>query len=65
MANHLNIHFKPASPFESEEITFAAGVTALNESCALLLCDPDADESVMLGTTIYGSFSKDLVMRTG
>ncbi|KAI0454571.1 PLP-dependent transferase [Xylaria acuta] len=49
MANHMNKHFEPASPIDAEEITFAAGVTDLNEACA----------------PVYGAFSRDLSMRTG
>lgn len=41
MAKHLNNHFKPAMAIDAEEITFAAGVTSLNEVCALVLCNPD------------------------
>ncbi|KAI1640709.1 pyridoxal phosphate-dependent transferase [Biscogniauxia mediterranea] len=65
MANHLNMHFEPAQEIDPEEITFAAGVTDLNEVCALLTCDPGQNEAIMLGGPIYGSFSKDLTQRTG
>jgi 1-aminocyclopropane-1-carboxylate synthase len=69
MADHLNKHFNPAhanGSFHAEDITFAAGVTHLNEVCALLTCDPEAgDDTIMLGRPVYGSFSKDLCMRTG
>ncbi|PKS13387.1 hypothetical protein jhhlp_000158 [Lomentospora prolificans] len=63
MANHLNVYFQPAQPIGPEEITFAAGVTDINEACALVTCNPG--ESIMLGRPNYSSFSKDLVMRTG
>ncbi|KAI0197338.1 pyridoxal phosphate-dependent transferase [Xylaria flabelliformis] len=65
MANHMNKYFEPASPIDAEEITFAAGVTDLNEACALVTCNPDAKEAIMLGRPVYGSFSRDLCMRTG
>lgn len=65
MAKHLNEFFKPVQAIDPEEIPFAAGVTDLNEVCALITCDPDRHDSIMLGRPIYGSFSKDLVMRTG
>ncbi|KAI0445492.1 PLP-dependent transferase [Xylaria telfairii] len=65
MANHINKHFEPARPIDSEEITFAAGVTDINEACALVTCNPDAGEAIMLGRPVYGAFSLDLCMRTG
>ncbi|KAM6506068.1 hypothetical protein FSOLCH5_014249 [Fusarium solani] len=63
MAKHLNRHFHPAQAIDAEEITFTAGVTNINEVCALVTCDPK--EAIMLGRPIYGPFSKDFVMRTG
>ncbi|KAL6355520.1 hypothetical protein LRP88_11115 [Fusarium phalaenopsidis] len=63
MAKHLNRHFHPAQAIDAEEITFTAGVTNINEVCALVTCDPG--EAIMLGRPIYGPFSKDFVMRTG
>ncbi|KAF2964933.1 hypothetical protein GQX73_g8650 [Xylaria multiplex] len=65
MAHHLNTHFAPAQAIDAEEITFAAGVTNLNEACALVTCNPDAGEAIMLGRPVYGAFSLDLCMRTG
>ncbi|KAI1654474.1 PLP-dependent transferase [Daldinia decipiens] len=65
MAKHLNAHFKPAYEIDPEEITFAAGVTALNETSALLTCNPDNQEGILLGGPVYGAFSRDLTMRTG
>ncbi|KAJ3561047.1 hypothetical protein NPX13_g9095 [Xylaria arbuscula] len=65
MASHLNEYFAPVKQVDAEEITFAAGVTILNETCALVTCNPDADEAIMVGGPIYGSFSRDLCMRTG
>lgn len=63
MAKHLNTFFKPASDISAEEITFAAGVTALNEACALLTCDEG--EAIMLARPNYGTFLRDLTTRTG
>ncbi|KAI8960368.1 PLP-dependent transferase [Daldinia sp. FL1419] len=65
MAKHLNAHFEPAREIDPEEITFAAGVTALNEACALLTCDPGKQEGILLAGPVYGAFSRDLTMRTG
>lgn len=65
MASHVNEHFAPVKQVDAEEITFAAGVTILNETCALVTCNPDADEAILVGGPIYGSFSRDLCMRTG
>lgn len=64
-AKHLNAHFKPAQSIDPEQITYAAGVTGLNEVCALVTCNPYSNDSILLGRPIYGSFSKDLTMRTG
>ena len=62
MATHVNQYFSPASEIDAEKITFAAGVTDLNEVCASLTCNPG--EAVMLGRTNYGTFSRDLATRT-
>ncbi len=43
MAKHLNTHFRPAQAIDAEQVTFAAGVTDLNEVCALITCDPDKE----------------------
>jgi 1-aminocyclopropane-1-carboxylate synthase len=63
MARHLNAHFQPVNAIDPEQITFAAGVTDLNEVCAMVTADPG--DYIMLGRPIYGPFSKDLVLRTG
>ncbi|KAM0431304.1 hypothetical protein ACHAPT_005277 [Fusarium lateritium] len=63
MAKHLNKHFHPAQAIDAEEITFTAGVTNINEVCAMITCDPG--DAILLGKPIYGPFSKDFVMRTG
>lgn len=65
MATHLNEYFQPAQAIEPEEITFAAGVTDLNEVCAMVTCNPNSGDSIMLGKPVYGPFNKDLAMRTG
>ncbi|KAI0491165.1 PLP-dependent transferase [Xylaria cf. heliscus] len=65
MANHLNKHFEPARPIDAEDITFAAGVTDINEACAMVTCNPDVGDAIMLGRPVYGGFSDDLCMRTG
>ncbi|KAI1424379.1 PLP-dependent transferase [Xylaria sp. FL1777] len=65
MANHLNEHFAAARTIDADEITFAAGVTYLNEACALVTCNPEANEAIMLANPVYGAFSIDLCLRTG
>ncbi|KAI1098340.1 acc synthase [Jackrogersella minutella] len=65
MAKHLNAHFKPAQEIDLEQITFAAGVTDLNEVCALVTCNAENRETILLGKPVYGAFSRDLVIRTG
>ncbi|KAJ5625449.1 hypothetical protein N7510_001758 [Penicillium lagena] len=62
MAKHLNAHFRPAQAIDAEEITFAAGVTSLNEACALIFCDPG--DAIMLVSPVYGAFNRDLSTRT-
>ncbi|KAF2159607.1 hypothetical protein M409DRAFT_37907 [Zasmidium cellare ATCC 36951] len=63
MARHLNEYFHPASEIDAEQITFAAGVTDLNEVSALLTCDEG--DAIMLGRPVYGAFFRDLTTRTG
>ncbi|KAI4858763.1 acc synthase [Hypoxylon rubiginosum] len=65
MASHLNRHFKPVQDIDPEQITFGAGVTSLNEVCGLITCNPDSQESILLGRPVYGAFAFDLTMRTG
>lgn len=65
MARHLNARFQPVQEIDPEEITFAAGVTDLDEVCAMLTCDLDSHDSIMLGEPVYGAFQKDFAMRTG
>lgn len=62
MANHVNEYFHPQQPLNAENVTFAAGVTALNEACAFALCDPE--DAVLLGRYNYGAFPTDLGART-
>lgn len=63
MAKHMNEYFHPQQPLAAEDITFAAGATALNEACALALCDPG--DSILLGRYNYGAFPTDFCARTG
>lgn len=63
MATHLNEFFDPATEIDAEEITFAAGVTDLNEVCALLTCNEG--EAIMLVKPVYGTFLRDLATRAG
>ena len=63
MADHLNLHFQPSAKIDLEEITFAAGVTDLNEACAMLTCDSEND-AIMFGMPNYSMFGRDFVMRT-
>ncbi|KAF7593693.1 hypothetical protein BBP40_010985 [Aspergillus hancockii] len=65
MAGHLNRRFWPWTGIDGVEVTFAAGVTNLNEVCALSLCDADQGDGIMLGRPVYGAFSGELAMRTG
>ena len=61
----MNAHFKPVQKIDADQITFAAGVTDLNEVCALITCDAAQHDAIMLGGPVYGSFYRDLKMRTG
>lgn len=63
MAALVNDYFAPLTPISEDNITFAAGVTALNEMIAQVLCN--VGDAIMLGRPNYGSFNKDLVLRTG
>ncbi|OTB00780.1 hypothetical protein M426DRAFT_15136 [Hypoxylon sp. CI-4A] len=65
MAKHLNTHFNPFHEIDPEQITFAAGVTALNEACTLVTCNPDNQEAILIGNPVYGVFARDLAARTG
>lgn len=62
MSNHINAYFAPTIPTIAEDITWAAGVTALNEMLTLVLCDEE--DSILVGSTIYGMFNKDITTRT-
>ena len=65
MAVHLNEYFSPFQPLKGDDITFAAGVTALNEACAFVTCDADSRDAIMLGKYNYGAFPEDMTTRTG
>ncbi|KAE8342755.1 hypothetical protein BDV24DRAFT_162286 [Aspergillus arachidicola] len=56
MATQLDTHFNP------EDITFAAGVSYLNEASALILFDPDQNDAIMLGRPVYGVFARNLAV---
>ncbi|TLD29369.1 putative classes I and II family [Venturia nashicola] len=62
MANHINTYFAPTLHITAEHLTWAAGVTALIELLTLVLCDEE--ESILIGSTIYGMFNKDVTTRT-
>ncbi|KAF7946168.1 hypothetical protein EAE96_009171 [Botrytis aclada] len=62
MATHMNATFHPHKDVTEEHVTFATGVTALNEACAINLADEG--EALLLGMPIYGSFYHDLTMTT-
>ena len=65
MAVHLNEFFEPSKLIDPENITVAAGVTALNEACALVTCDSSSCDAIMLGKYNYGAFPTDMTLRTG
>lgn len=62
MSDHINAYFAPVAQITAEHITWAAGVTALNEMLTMVLCDEK--DSILIGSTIYGSFNKDMTSRT-
>jgi 1-aminocyclopropane-1-carboxylate synthase len=65
MSKRLNARSKPVQDINPEEITIAAGVTHLNEVCALLTCNLNQNDAIMLGSPVYGGFNIDLTARTG
>ena len=62
MASHLNDYFDPFVPVTSEDVTFTAGVTGLNEMIAFSLTDEG--DGILLGRPIYGSFYDDLMAKS-
>ncbi|KAI0469955.1 PLP-dependent transferase [Xylariaceae sp. FL0804] len=62
MAAYMNSYFRPASPISPDNITLANGGSSINELIATVLTDPG--DSLLIGSTIYSSFNRDLVMRT-
>jgi len=54
----VNAHFSPSSKVTSNEISFVAGVTALNQ--ILACCIAEENDGLLLGMPIYGSFVPDL-----
>lgn len=61
MAQHLNSYFKPFTPILLEEISFSAGVTAINEMYAFSL--GDAGDGILLNRPLYGAFENDLTTK--
>ncbi|KAF2999666.1 hypothetical protein E8E13_001012 [Curvularia kusanoi] len=58
MAGFVNARFRPASIVTTNEVSFVAGVTALNQIMAR--CLAEENEGLLLGMPIYGSFVPDL-----
>ncbi|OSS44635.1 hypothetical protein B5807_10458 [Epicoccum nigrum] len=54
----VNAHFYPSSKVTSDEVSYVAGVTALNQ--ILARCIAEENEGLLLGMPIYGSFVPDL-----
>ncbi|KAB8211009.1 hypothetical protein BDV34DRAFT_220181 [Aspergillus parasiticus] len=46
----------------TQDITFAAGVSYLNEASALIVFDPDQNDAIMLGRPVYGVFVRNLAV---
>lgn len=63
MADHINRYFKPHTPIRGEQVTFSAGVTAINDMVAWNLTDPG--DGILLGMPIYGDFKGDLTTKAG
>ena len=63
MATHINETFDPVFDVAHEHVTFAPGVTALNEMLTKNLADEG--DSLLLGMPCYGQFNIDLKMNTG
>ena len=63
MASHINETFHPVTQITNMDVIFSAGVTSLNEICALNLADEG--EALLLGMPIYGAFDLDMTMTTG
>lgn len=58
MAAFVNANLGPAAQVTMEEVTFVAGVTALNS--ILARCLTEEGDGLLLGIPIYGSFVPDL-----
>lgn len=58
MVDFINARFDPASPVTTDEVSFVAGVTALNS--ILSCCITKEGDGLLLGMPIYGSFVPDL-----
>jgi predicted aspartyl protease len=59
MASFVNNRFVPAAPVTMDQVSFATGVTALNEVIAHCMTDGKRD-GLLLGMPIYGSFAPDM-----
>ncbi|KAJ8115989.1 hypothetical protein OPT61_g2491 [Boeremia exigua] len=62
MADFMNANFLPALQITTDEVSFVAGVTALNN--ILARCVAEEGEGLLLGMLIYGSFAPDLQSTT-
>ena len=58
MAEFINDRFSPAFQVTNDEVSFVAGVTALNN--ILARCVAVEGDGLLLGMPIYGSFVPDL-----
>ena len=61
MASHMNSYFNPVSPVLPDDISFSAGVTAINEMYAWSLADEG--DGILLNRPIYGAFENDLTTK--
>ncbi|KAK6814357.1 hypothetical protein RU639_009491 [Aspergillus parasiticus] len=60
LAGFINEHNDFDKRFQ--DITFAAGVSYLNEASALIVFDPDQNDAIMLGRPVYGVFVRNLAV---
>jgi bifunctional pyridoxal-dependent enzyme with beta-cystathionase and maltose regulon repressor activities len=59
MATFVNNRFRSATPVTMDQVSFATGVTALNEVIAHCITDGESD-GLLLGMPVYGSFAPDM-----
>ncbi len=62
MSNFLNTNFAPAWPIVKDCVVLVSGITALNE--ILALCLAEANDGILVGMPIYGSFTADLLTKS-